>query len=52
VEVTITRANRHSLQGELTAAARAAARPRSVEAGGASGRGARRALPVLAAEGG
>jgi tRNA-2-methylthio-N6-dimethylallyladenosine synthase len=29
VEVTVTRCNRHSLQGELTEAARAAARPRA-----------------------
>jgi tRNA-2-methylthio-N6-dimethylallyladenosine synthase len=44
VEVAVTRANRHSLQGELTEAARASARR------GARPRpGARRALPVLAA---
>ena len=47
VEVSIARANRHSLQGELTPAARASAprgaRPRP---------SARRVLPVLAAEGG
>ena len=46
VKVAIVRANRHSLQGELTAAAQASAprgaRPRA---------GARRALPLLAAEG-
>lgn len=32
VEVTVTRSNRHSLQGELTEAARAAARPRAIAA--------------------
>jgi tRNA-2-methylthio-N6-dimethylallyladenosine synthase len=51
VEVVVTRANKHSLQGELSAASRAAARP--WEAGV---RGGRRSLPVLgaasAAEGG
>jgi tRNA-2-methylthio-N6-dimethylallyladenosine synthase len=44
--VTITRSNKHSLQGELTAAARAAARPRE-----APGKPARRSLPLVAAEG-
>ncbi|AUX45048.1 dimethylallyladenosine tRNA methylthiotransferase [Sorangium cellulosum] len=57
VEVAIARANKHSLQAELTEAARAAARPRQrVGAGDAAGaeaaRPARRVLPVIAAEGG
>ncbi|WP_437284848.1 tRNA (N6-isopentenyl adenosine(37)-C2)-methylthiotransferase MiaB [Sorangium sp. So ce406] len=49
VEVSIARANKHSLQAELTEAARAAARqqPR-----GDAGRPARRSLPVVAAGGG
>jgi tRNA-2-methylthio-N6-dimethylallyladenosine synthase len=43
VEVSIVRHNKHSLQGELTAAARASARPRAE-----APRAARRALPVVA----
>jgi tRNA-2-methylthio-N6-dimethylallyladenosine synthase len=43
VEVSIVRHNKHSLQGELTAAARAAARPRSRAPGPV-----RRSLPVVA----
>ncbi|WP_437477357.1 tRNA (N6-isopentenyl adenosine(37)-C2)-methylthiotransferase MiaB [Sorangium sp. So ce1014] len=50
VEVSIARANKHSLQAELTEAARAAARPR--QRGGAEPGPARRSLPVVAAEGG
>ncbi|WP_437739724.1 tRNA (N6-isopentenyl adenosine(37)-C2)-methylthiotransferase MiaB [Sorangium sp. So ce1504] len=50
VEVSIARANKHSLQAELTEAARAAARPR--QRGGLEPRPARRSLPVVAAEGG
>ncbi|WP_437954945.1 tRNA (N6-isopentenyl adenosine(37)-C2)-methylthiotransferase MiaB [Sorangium sp. So ce119] len=49
VEISITRANKHSLQAELTEAARAAARP---QPRGDAGRPARRSLPVVAAEGG
>jgi tRNA-2-methylthio-N6-dimethylallyladenosine synthase len=51
VEVSITRANKHSLQAELTEAARAAARPRQ-RGGGLDARPGRRSLPVVAAEGG
>ncbi|AUX24390.1 dimethylallyladenosine tRNA methylthiotransferase [Sorangium cellulosum] len=51
VEVAVVRANKHSLQAELTEAARAAARPRQ-RGGEEPGRPARRALPVLSAEGG
>jgi tRNA-2-methylthio-N6-dimethylallyladenosine synthase len=46
VQVTVTRSNKHSLQGELTEAARAAARPRE-----AIGRPPRRSLPLVAVEG-
>jgi len=46
VEVSIARCYRHSLQGELVPAARAAARPRSIE------KPTRRVLPVIAAEAG
>jgi tRNA-2-methylthio-N6-dimethylallyladenosine synthase len=43
VEARVVRSNKHSLAGELTDAARAAARPRAVEAP----RGARRSLPIV-----
>ncbi|MGK3987195.1 tRNA (N6-isopentenyl adenosine(37)-C2)-methylthiotransferase MiaB [Sorangium sp. So ce136] len=51
VEVSIARANKHSLQAELTEAARAAVRPRP-RGGVEPGRPARRSLPVVASEGG
>jgi tRNA-2-methylthio-N6-dimethylallyladenosine synthase len=44
VEVAIVRQNKHSLQGELTAASRGAGRPRAAQ------KPARRALPVVATE--
>jgi tRNA-2-methylthio-N6-dimethylallyladenosine synthase len=47
VEVLITRHNRHSLQGELTLAAQAAARPRAPAPGPS-----RRSLPIAPAPGG
>ena len=43
VEVTIVRHNKHSLQGELTEAARAAGSPRAPTAA----RPARRSLPLV-----
>jgi tRNA-2-methylthio-N6-dimethylallyladenosine synthase len=46
VEAGITRHNRHSLQGELTFAARAAARPRAAAKGPA-----RRSLPIVITDG-
>jgi tRNA-2-methylthio-N6-dimethylallyladenosine synthase len=48
VEVEIVRHNKHSLQGELTAEARAAARPRAAVIAGDAQKPTRRALPVLA----
>ncbi len=42
VEVTVVRSNKHSLQGELSASARAAAKPRAFD------KPARRSLPVVA----
>ncbi|WP_434041676.1 MULTISPECIES: tRNA (N6-isopentenyl adenosine(37)-C2)-methylthiotransferase MiaB [Sorangium] len=51
VEVSIARANKHSLQAELTEAARAAARQQP-RGGADAGRPARRSLPVVAVEGG
>ncbi len=51
VEAIVVRSNKHSLEGELTVAAKAAARPIS---GGTvtNDKAARRALPMLAAAGG
>jgi tRNA-2-methylthio-N6-dimethylallyladenosine synthase len=45
VEVAIVRHNKHSLQGELTASARAGSRPLGIAA---SPKPARRALPIAA----
>jgi tRNA-2-methylthio-N6-dimethylallyladenosine synthase len=49
VEVSVVRANKHSLQAELTEAARASARPLPPVTPKAKPAGGRRSLPVLAA---
>jgi hypothetical protein len=46
VAVRVVRSNKHSLQGELTSEARAAAKPRPQP-----DKSARRSLPIVAAEG-
>jgi len=47
VDVSVVRANKHSLQGELTEAARAAARSLAPAAPKARAAGGRRSLPIL-----